>query len=371
MKAWFSSAEPETLSSTTNTGTGTVSATIVQTSDLKASDYLLRWNGAQFDVTRRSDGALTSSGSPITIDGLELTLSGTPAVNDTFLVSATGHAAGRFESEIERTDELALAATLVATNAVGNAGDATLAQPVVVSSTAANLGNAVDITFTSDNTFDVIDRSNPASPVPIATGVAYTPGANIAYNGWSTSLSGKAAAGDTHSIELNDDGSGDNSNALALVALQNERSVGGTATVSDEQADLVSFVGGRKRTLDTRATRARDAARRGQSTRRVRLRRQPRRGGDRADQVRAGLPGGGAGNRRGRHPLPEHPRSRTTMITPRITSNESSRQVAADIRRQQVAIAEVREQLSSGKRINRPSDDPVARRPARRHGGCE
>ena len=47
------------------------------------------------------------------------------------------------------------------------------------------------------------------------------------------------------------------------------------------------------------------------------------------------------------------------MITSRITSNESSRQVAADIRRQQAAIAEAREQLSSGKRVNRPSDDPA------------
>jgi len=47
------------------------------------------------------------------------------------------------------------------------------------------------------------------------------------------------------------------------------------------------------------------------------------------------------------------------MTTPRISSNESSRQVTADIRRQQTAIAEAREQLSSGKRINRPSDDPA------------
>ena len=247
---WFSSAEPETLSSTSNTGSGTVSASIVQTSELEASDYLLRWNGAQFDVTRRSDGALTSSSSPVTIDGLEITLSGTPAVNDTFLVSATGHAAGRFESEIERTDQLALAATLIGTDAIDNSGDATLAQPVVSDATDANLGRAVDITFTSDSAFDVVDR---ASGVPIASGVAYTPGASIAYNGWSTSLSGRAAAGDVHTVKLNDEGIGDNSNALALVALQNERSVGGSATVSDEHADLVSFVGGRKRTLDTRA----------------------------------------------------------------------------------------------------------------------
>ena len=47
------------------------------------------------------------------------------------------------------------------------------------------------------------------------------------------------------------------------------------------------------------------------------------------------------------------------MIIPRITSNESTRQVASDIRRQQAEIAELREHLSSGKRINRPSDDPA------------
>ena len=46
-------------------------------------------------------------------------------------------------------------------------------------------------------------------------------------------------------------------------------------------------------------------------------------------------------------------------MTPRITGNQVTRNLANDIREQQQAIAEIREQLSSGKRINRPSDDPA------------
>ena len=43
----------------------------------------------------------------------------------------------------------------------------------------------------------------------------------------------------------------------------------------------------------------------------------------------------------------------------RIPDTLNASRVAGDIRRQQEAIAEVREQLSSGKRVNRPSDDPA------------
>ena len=47
-------------------------------------------------------------------------------------------------------------------------------------------------------------------------------------------------------------------------------------------------------------------------------------------------------------------------MSTRITDNWSGQRVAADIRRQQNAIATVREQLSSGQRVNRPSDDPAS-----------
>jgi len=43
----------------------------------------------------------------------------------------------------------------------------------------------------------------------------------------------------------------------------------------------------------------------------------------------------------------------------RISDNQRTRQVAAEMNRAQEAIAAVREQLASGKRINRPSDDPA------------
>lgn len=46
------------------------------------------------------------------------------------------------------------------------------------------------------------------------------------------------------------------------------------------------------------------------------------------------------------------------MIT-RLPDNLSSHRVAADMRRQQEAIETAREQLASGRRVNRPSDDPA------------
>ena len=248
--AWFATAEPETLSSTSNSGNASVTATVTDTSALQASDYLLRWNGAEFDITRQSDGTRTSSPSPAVIDGIEITLGGSPAVNDTFLVSATGQAAGQFETLLTRPDQLALAGAMVAAADPSNTGDARAAQPRVLDKDDPALLDPVDLVFTSDTTFDVVDRN---SGTPLASGLSYVADAPIAFNGWSMTIDGTPRQGDVQYVDANVNGSGDNGNALALVALQEAPSIGGTTTASEDNAELVSFIGGRTRTLMVRS----------------------------------------------------------------------------------------------------------------------
>jgi flagellar hook-associated protein 1 FlgK len=108
-----------------------------------------------------------------------------------------------------------------------------------------NLQQPVTITFTSATTFDV-SGTGTGNP----TGVTYTPGQNIALNGWTVQISGTPALGDSFSIGPNSGGRGDNRNALALASLQTTKILdGGAASYQGAYASLVSQVGTQTRQL--------------------------------------------------------------------------------------------------------------------------
>jgi flagellar hook-associated protein 1 FlgK len=109
----------------------------------------------------------------------------------------------------------------------------------------ANLQQPVTITFTSPTTFDVTGTGtgNP-------TGIAYAPGQPISFNGWTITVSGTPAPGDTLSVGANVGGTGDNRNATLLAKVQTLKSLdGGTATIEGAYARLVSDVGNQGRSL--------------------------------------------------------------------------------------------------------------------------
>jgi len=247
----LSIGEPEALAGEANTGGATLEATVTDASNLAASDYLLRWDGASLEATRRSDGQRTSGPSPLAVDGLEISLSGVPAVGDTFLVSATGGAAGSLSRAVTDTEALAFARALIPGEDSANTGTATLAPPTVSDPADTALRTPIDIVFTADDTYDVVERGGGAT---LASGVTLVAGDPIAFNGWSSSIEGSPRSGDVLRIDPNTAGTGDNGNALALVGLQDEPSIDGSTTPIEEQASLVSFVGGRARTLQTRSS---------------------------------------------------------------------------------------------------------------------
>jgi flagellar hook-associated protein 1 FlgK len=107
------------------------------------------------------------------------------------------------------------------------------------------LTQSVTITFTGPGTFDV-SGAGTGNPV----GLSYTPGATISYNGWSITLTGTPAAGDSFTIGPNAAGVGDNRNALALARLQTTNLLeGATTSFQGAYAQLVSGVGNETRTL--------------------------------------------------------------------------------------------------------------------------
>ena len=250
---FFTVASPRVTASTTNTGTGTLTASIGNASALTASDYRLNFDGTNYKLTRVTDGAVTTfSTFPQTIDGVSLNLAGTPAAGDSFLIRPTVDGAKAFGVAISDTSLIAAAAPIRSAATSTNTGTGSISAGSVNAPPPpnANLQQPVTITFTSATTFNV-SGTGTGNP----TGVTYTPGANISYNGWSVQIAGAPASGDSFAITSNTGGVGDNRNALLLGALQTSNTLaGGTTTYQGAYSQLVSSVGNKTNELNVSST---------------------------------------------------------------------------------------------------------------------
>ena len=150
---------------------------------LTDSDYDLSITGPEgrYRLVRQSDGEVVSEGMlgnnrPVSIetDGFSLSIeAGTFQTGDRFEIRPTRFAAGSLETRIERPEALALAAPVRTTTDEGNRGGATISAGAVDSlATQAFAGDRelsppVMIRFTSPTSYDVLDYSDPANPVPL------------------------------------------------------------------------------------------------------------------------------------------------------------------------------------------------------------
>jgi flagellar hook-associated protein 1 FlgK len=238
---FFSTAPPSALSNALNVGSAAATATVVDSTALMPSNYDLFFDGAQYTLTRLTDGTAVTGAGPLTLDGIQVSIAGAAAAGDRFLIKPVARGAELFTTLITDVDRVAAADPVQSLATVTNLGDATIAQPATVDPTDPALLDAVDIVFnTPASTFDVVDV---ATATTIAAGVPYVPGASIAFNGWSTSIDGAPAPGDGFRVQSNVGGLGDNRNALALVALQRADLVEGKSTYAESFSDLVAGAG--------------------------------------------------------------------------------------------------------------------------------
>lgn len=263
----FRLPSPQVTASRDNTGTGEVSAALQDSSQLTTSDYRVRFDGSNYHVTRLSDDTDTSYASlPQDIDGLRISLTGTPATGDEFMIRPTAGGASGLKVLIKDVAALAAAAPVRAQSLATNVGTGTISAGMVDASFApANIATPVTLQYASaGNQLSGF----PAVPVTVTVnGVAttYAAGATIpfvadasySFNGMQVMLSGAPSNGDRFSIAANTGGVGDARNAARMADLQGTMTIGGkSAHFQGAYAMLVADVGNKTRELEVTSAAA-------------------------------------------------------------------------------------------------------------------
>jgi flagellar hook-associated protein 1 len=200
----FTVAAPVVSVSSANSGSGSVSGTLINAGDLTTSDYKLVYNGSNnYSLTRLSDGQVSSintgGASPYTsatIDGISLTINSGAAVGDSFLIQPTKAGVDNLTTLISDPSKIAAAVPVAVTTPLSNVGSA--------SAGAINVNNPNDrvaIQFTSPTTYDVLDKTTGAT---LAQNVSYSSGGNISFNGWTAKISDGGSppqSGDVFSVD--------------------------------------------------------------------------------------------------------------------------------------------------------------------------
>lgn len=239
---FFSTGEVETIANTDNTGSATVSAAIVDHTSLTSSDYSLVYDGANYMLTRLDDGQTSVSASPVfTVDGVEYNVGAGANAGDRFIIRPTRLGASQLDVLITRTDDFAAASPARSQAIVDNLGNAEITAPEVTDITNPDLRDTIEIRFNDPaTTFDIF---NVTDGVTVSSGVTYTSGAAIDFNGLRVQIEGPVESGDVFLVERNSASVSDNTNALSLLALQTAATVGGSSSYQETYGGLVGKVG--------------------------------------------------------------------------------------------------------------------------------
>ncbi len=217
----FTVAVPQVSAASTNLGTGAVTASISDPSQLTAQDYQLTYDSGTYTLSAVNGSKVASFTSfPQTIDGLTINLTGTPQNGDTFLIRPTANGADAMSLALTDPAGIAAAAPIltstVADSPVMSAATATNTGTGQISSVA--LGNnptsplSATVTLTYNSTGNTLTGFPANQPVTVTTPdgtttsfaagtpVTYTSGSTISFQGLSFTVSGTPANGDTFTL---------------------------------------------------------------------------------------------------------------------------------------------------------------------------
>jgi len=239
-----------------------VEAIVRDPSALKDSDYKVTYGAGGYNVTRLSDNApvlknYVPDGTPVSIDGIDFSISGNAAVGDEFLVRPTLAGASDFKVLIKDVAGIAAAAPIVTSTPVNNIGNVKISAGTVDKNFLAGAptlpvelsydkaGNT--LAFPAGMQVTVVDAKGVKTG-PITNPVEYKDGATYTFGGVSITLSGTPGDKDKFTIADNSSGVGDTRNIGLLGNLQTKNIFNeGTATLQSSYAQLVSTVGNKTR----------------------------------------------------------------------------------------------------------------------------
>ncbi len=264
---FFKPIAPQVDTSTKNTGSGVVAATILDSSQLTGSDYRIKYDGTQYTLIRSSDNtSSTFTTFPQTIDGVQISLaSGTPAAGDEFTIRPTAAGGSGFGVLINDVSKLAAGAPVRTAQTAANTGSGKIsAGSVNANYLVSPLSSPVTLTYDGTNNQLTGFPATQAVTVTIngvpttyaaAAPVPYTAGATISFGGISFVLSGTPADTDTFTVGPNTSGAGDSRNALLLAGLQSSKTLGNTS-YQGAYAQLISQIGTKANEVQTTSAAA-------------------------------------------------------------------------------------------------------------------
>lgn len=246
-KAIFSVSSPTVLASSKNSAGGAaVSASVSDVSQLTASDYVLKYTGAgtgtngwALSTTGGTNVALTANANgTLSADGLTFSVSGTAQTGDSYEIQPTRSASSSLSVSMTDPRGIAAAAALAASAGTSNTGSGKVGSVSVTNSANSNLLAGASVTFGAGGNYSITDGAGNTT-----TGT-YSAGQPITADGWSLSLTGTPASGDTFAVAANTNGLNDNSNALSLAALSDSGVLnGGKTSVVTSYGNLTAQIG--------------------------------------------------------------------------------------------------------------------------------
>lgn len=240
--AIFSVPAPVVLGATTNQGGATIAAKVDDVSQLTASDYVLRYDGSAWSLQTTAGQSVpfvTNPDGSLSAAGLTFTVSGTAQAGDSYQIQPTRNAAAGIAVSMTDPAGVAAAAALTGSAASANTGTGSVAAVSVSDAGNAHLLDTTTIKFTAPGSWEATDSGGTV----LASG-SYTAGQPISANGWSVTLAGTPASGDTFTVAANTNGLNDNSNALAMAGLADTGVLaGGSVSVVTAYANITTQIG--------------------------------------------------------------------------------------------------------------------------------
>jgi len=258
-----------------NAGAGAVSVIIEagQGKNLPPNDFLLTVEAgavriqaldAKGEVIVGSDKVVPVGGFPATISsadaggdlyGLEITLTGAPAIGDRFELKPLSTASRTLTLATTRPEDIALASPVRTGFTVNNLGNAQIEGLKVSDTTPATLPNygfdtpaglingPWTMTYVGGDTFEIVDNlGNPVATAAFGSNqyqdIFAQAGVDV---GFDFSVTGIPSVGDTFSISFNNGGFNDNRNGLALSALQTAQTTRLNPLSAPDSANAVNF----------------------------------------------------------------------------------------------------------------------------------